>query len=452
MKTLFTKSNLIVLGVTCFFLFIKLANLSLRFGDGNAYMYMAKVLIDGKMPYRDFFLADPPVLVLVLVGLRLLVGNNLLVYQALPVLLESATAVVIYLILGTKHKLAWFVPLVYLFSFTVLSTSDYLTGVQLTVFLISLAFYFQTKEKYLWSGVFWGLAVLTKLYAIPPLVGVIIYLIINKQKKAIFKLIMSCLFAVLVVMGPFLLNLASVIDDLVIHQFNRPGGVDKLNVFSFFISKDWWLIGLGLIGSWLGRKKIFFWPFILSLIFLLIFKDLYFLYLDSLIIYLVIFTVQQLDRSKYLAMLVISLSILMAFLTLSDYSTNFLIKGRFQNAGEIASYVRSQPNYPLYGSHEVAPVIAMLADRPLFANLIDTNGQAFASGALDLNKVSGEAVNSGVLMLARITDRPDLGIRNSGYESFFKADYFKKYCSSQKEFTSTANELDNHIVIYLCKK
>jgi len=41
---------LFLLGSTLLFLFFKISHLSFRFGDGNAYFYMAKTLFEGNLP------------------------------------------------------------------------------------------------------------------------------------------------------------------------------------------------------------------------------------------------------------------------------------------------------------------------------------------------------------------------------------------------------------------
>src|SRR3990167_1659434 len=82
-----------------FFLLFKFSNLSLRFGDTNAYLYMADVLWKGILPYRDYFLADPPFLVLLLAFFKLIFGKTLVLFQTLPILFEAGTAIVVYLLL-----------------------------------------------------------------------------------------------------------------------------------------------------------------------------------------------------------------------------------------------------------------------------------------------------------------------------------------------------------------
>lgn len=134
-KKLFTKPNIIAIGTILVFLIFKLTRLYYRFGDGDVYLYMINQISHGIFPYKDFFIADPPGLLIFLSGIKLFLGQNWLMYQAIPVLLEAINSWLIYSILKKQQiTLAWLAPILYLFSFTVLSTSDFLTGVQLTIF------------------------------------------------------------------------------------------------------------------------------------------------------------------------------------------------------------------------------------------------------------------------------------------------------------------------------
>ena len=136
-KYVFAAGSIVV------FLFYKFSHLVLHFGDGNAYVYMADAILKGNVPYRDFFLADPPFMVYLLAFFKLFFGGKLILFQVLPVIFEAITSGIIFLILKKwNNSLAFLAPLFYLFSFSTISTSDYLTGVQLVVMLSVLAIYF----------------------------------------------------------------------------------------------------------------------------------------------------------------------------------------------------------------------------------------------------------------------------------------------------------------------
>ncbi|MBI4359262.1 MAG: hypothetical protein HY577_01640 [Candidatus Nealsonbacteria bacterium] len=451
-----------VLLVISVFLGFKLTNLTFHFGDGNAYFYMAQAVTQGELPYQDFFLADPPFLVFFLAGLRLFFGDHLLFYQALPIILELATALILFLLLKKQNNpWAFLAPLVYLFSFSVLALSDYLTGVQLVVFLFVLALFFFERGHPFLSGLFWGLSALTKLYILPAFVGFALFVFLEKDRRILVRLIGGLVFCLFLVLGPLaLLSFPRVVDDLLIHHLNRPAGLNKPEVFAFLFKREWLLIGLALAGALVSRQKKFLLPFCLTVVFLLFFPDLYYTYFGSLLPYLVILSLSFVAWlwAKSLAgqdwsIFILVLYILFLGVSFWYYQQSFFVHGRFLNATEIAAYLKTRPEpFPLYGSHEVAPLVALLSQKKLLNGYIDTNAQVFASGALDLEAVSRAAVQNGVFLLARITDRPEEGITDFGYEGFFSPRAFRESCQRLKEFPSTAQELDNHLVIYRCSR
>ena len=454
-------SHLVAFGTPLLFLIYKFSHLLFRFGDGNAYLYMARSLLSGQLPYRDFFLADPPALVLFLTPFVAIFKNHLLWLQMLPSILESGTATLLYLFLRRRENpLAFLAPAIYLFAFSTLATSDYLSGVQLVIFASVLAIFLHDRGSNFWSGVAWGIAAMAKLYALPAIVGFLIYLAIRRDWRTVTRVVLGTTAAATVLMGPFLLiSFDKVWQYMVIHQFHRPPGNAKAAVWGFLFAKEWFLLIAAVFGGFVSGKRR--WALILPLgltaLFFLLFQDLYYLYLDNMIAYLAILAVIFLGylwgragTKKIAAMLVLFYAVFL-FAGFADYQSNFLTRGRFENAPEVAALVKTMPDGKyLYGSHEVAPLVALLADRSLLPGYIDTNAQAFGSGAQDRELASRLLVENGGFLIARITDLPDLGIRDAGYEGLFNQDIFKNVCRRAAVFPSTSRESDNFLVLYHC--
>lgn len=456
----FTFQNIFVLLVILVFCLFKFKNLSFRFGDGNAYFYMAKTILDGNLPYRDFFFADPPTLILFLTPFYLLFKNNLLILQALPIVLECINALLIYLLLRRwKNPFAFLTPAFYLFSFSILATSDYLTGVQLTIFLSLLAILLYEKGRSFWSGFVFTLSFLTKLYALPAFIGFGIFIFLEKNYRAFFKFVLGTTVAFFLVLGPFLLiSFRQTVNCLLVHHLHRPAGLNKIEVFTFFLKREWFLLVLAIAGIFVYKRKFLLVPFVSTLSFLLVFRDLYYVYLSYLLPFLIIFAllaVERLSELKEGRNLILAILVFYSFFmvfSFSKYKQTFFFWGRFLNANEMVEYVKTLPSdFGIYGSHEVAPLIALLSNRSLFDNQIDTNVQVFASGAQDLKLVSQKAVNRGVYLVSRITDFPEYGIKDFGYEGFFAKELFEKYCKRQKTFPDTIERPNGLVAIYFCR-
>lgn len=454
----------ILLTIATFYL-IKSSGYFYRFGDGNAYFYMAQQILRGDLPYRDFLIADPPLLIFLLAGIKLIIGSNILLFQAVPIFLETITAIIIYL--ETKKKLpqyAKFFPAFYLFSFLILSTTDYLTGLHFVTLFIALAYYFR-KKPYL-SGILWAAATLIKLYVIPGFIGWLIWLKVNKQTKNFQKTVMAYITTGAVFMLPFLIIAPqTVIDHIIIHQFNRPSGLSKLNIFKFFILHDLNLLFLGGLTLFITKKIKFFLPIISWLIFYVIFKDLYYLYLGvlgfwlTLTVYQLLLYLQKLKPDSWLASNHQQLSIMVIIsLFFSQAIGVFLYRQSIQQQGiffqieEVAHYIQNLPQKPLYGSHEVAPIVALKTDQKLFNNYIDTNAQLFGSGVKDRHKISLEAVESGVYLLVKVANIPENSNLNQGYSGYFEPEIFDQYCERLVIIDGAKLELFTDIGIYHCKK
>ena len=441
-----------------FFLAWKFTSLTFRFGDSNAYFYMADQFSKGILPYRDYFLADPPVMIMFLGSLKLFIGKNIILLQAVPFLLEVASAGLLYLILKKeKNPLAFLAPLFYLFSFSVLATSDFLTGVQLVNLFSLSAFYFYQKTRLKTSGFFWGLAILTKLYALFLLLGFLFFLLSQKKFRAIFSLCLGAVFAALLFLFPFLiLAPQETFDYLILHHFNRPGGGNRSAVFFFFFQKEWLLLLLAIAGLVHSKKWSLGLPLATFFVFLLFFQDLYYTYFAALlpfsILLAIIFLASIFESprfSKFFSALVF-LYLLFLLLGTGSYQENHLPFGQFSNAQEIANYLSTQEKRPLYGSHEVAPLIALLSRNNLLENYIDTNPQTFGSGANNKEGISQQVLEKNAYLIARIARRPEYGPGDIGTEGYFSENLFRTNCHELKTFPSPSKEWDNLIIIYVC--
>jgi hypothetical protein len=339
-----------------------------------------------------------------------------------------------------------------------LGTSDFSTGVQLTILFSLIAWFAAKKERPVVSGIAWGLSILTKLYALPAFIGYLIYLVWQKKKS--WFLILSAIVTGLLILLPFFIaSPHGFMESIILHQFHRTAGNDRWAVWSFFLKKEWVLVILGLIGASLKTNRRYLIPFIASVLFFIVFKDLYYLYLAYFFPYLIIFAVSLIDKLwqdaeiKPLAFVALTFCLWSMGGGLLKYQDSVLVHGRFLNVQEIADFLKTQSEHQeIYGSHEVAPILSLYSGKKLFGNYIDTNSQVFAAGTLDKQRVSEEVVKSGVYLVARITDLPEYEIKDEGFEGYFSKEVFDKYCHRLKFFSSTSQEADNYIGIYDCHK
>ncbi len=449
------------------FLVYKLSFLKFRFSDGNAYFYMAQQILKGDLPYRDFLLADPPLLPYLLAGVKLLIGQNLILFQAFPAILEGITAFLFYLLLKQKkYPFRIFGPAIYLSSFLILATSDFVTGLHFVNLFVVLALIFDQKKPAL-SGFFWSLASLIKLYVIPGLVGWLVYLLVSSPQKNKLKKLKPILLAyistsILIMLPFFLTSFNQVLNYILIHQFNRPAGLNIGHVFFFFVTKDWLLLGLNFLGLMLGKKWKIILPTVFWLVFFIVFKDLYYLYLGVLAPWLSwsIFELlkqiqarwQQQNLGQNLAYIILVFIFLNSTLVINNYQQGFRKRSLFTQAEKVAEFVKKQkPDLALYGKHESTPLVALLAYHKIFDNQIDTNTQLFESKALDKDRISQQAMEQGIYLITQVADIPQNNNIDSGHSKIFSDQIFQKSCQRLKIFKGNQQELVNDIAVYRCQ-
>ena len=385
------------------FLFLKATDLSFRFGDPTAYWLMAELVRSGSIPYKDFFFADPPVLVGVLVPFIAVFREQLWVLQALPSVFEAATAVLLAILL--KHQgrsLWWFAPLIYLSTFTILANSDFGTGMQLASLFLMAALLGRHHKRFVLCGILLALAALTKLYmgaAVLAVLGVTVY---DRHWRELRSIVLGGA-AVSFVLGAgmYLSSGFAFIEDTFLHQLSRPPGISKVGVLSFFLMREWLLLMCGAVAIWWSRvRSLWLWILVGELAFVLIFQDIYYAYLGILIAPMVAIGLAGAEQwraraaehtgfSPHVTEMLLVFFCLSSLLSLGLYLSTIRPEAVFEQVDEVVQVINEQDSsLALYGSHEVVPLLALKTDRPVRGSMIDTNTQTFASGAQDKTKAS----------------------------------------------------------------
>ncbi|OGJ04262.1 hypothetical protein A3F97_02135 [Candidatus Nomurabacteria bacterium RIFCSPLOWO2_12_FULL_41_10] len=437
----------------------KLSSLQFRFGDENVYFYMSDAILRGFIPYKDFFFADPPFFIYMMAIFKAIFGSHIILFKTLPILFDSLSAILIYLLLRKNNIFAALGPIFYLFSFTILSTSDYVTGAEVMMFFILLALYSDQNKKHFWSGAFWALACLSKLYAGPALLGFLFYKLISKEFLPARNIILGGLAATIVILLPFfILAPHQVFYDLIIHQFNRPTGINKWNILSVFARFEWLLIISSLLGMFIAKNKSWIYPLIFSAVFFLLYKDLYYLYLHLLLPFIIFLAVEFAaflnKKREEIAWAFIVFYIFVSFYSISGYVNTYGPQGIFNQPEEIAEALKTAPeDFPAYGAQEIAPLVALMSGRKIFGNVIDTNTQNFAAETQNLDLISEKATKNGIYLVARVANYPEQNMQDTGFEGYFNKKIFDSSCKFYKSFDrNSPGDPLNQVTIYKCHK
>ena len=138
-------------------------------GDENTYFYMARLMSEGKLFYRDFFFAHPPLQLLLLSSVYLIFGFHLVALKLTAILPVLAGAIVIYLWFWKRRNglTGIFFLIIFLFNYELLKITTHPFGLNLTAFFLLLSLYYFLEDRPLPCGILWGLASVTGLYALP---------------------------------------------------------------------------------------------------------------------------------------------------------------------------------------------------------------------------------------------------------------------------------------------
>jgi len=99
----------------------------------------------------------------------------------------------------------------------------------------------------------------------------------------------------------------------------------------------------------------------------------------------------------------------------------------------------------------VTPLVALMSDKQIFNNIIDTNTQNFAAGTHNLNLISENAVKNGIYLVARVANYPEQNIHDTGFEGYFNKEVFDNSCKLYKAFDrNVPDDPLNQVAIYKC--
>jgi len=464
MKNLFFKknSNIAFCLIALTFLILKIFEMRFKFSDGYTYMYMAKLILNGKIPYRDFFFASPPLQPYIIAFFEIFTGNNFLILKLIPILATIGSSFFIFKFMQKKFG-NWeglTATTLYLFSFLILLTTDYSTGIHLTTFLILGMIYFIEEDKPFLAGIFGSAALLTRLYAPFPITGALVYHLIYKR-KGIFKFIvgLSTIFIpISLIFG--IISKGAYLNQIFFFRLHLISGIglDKFSVVTFFLFGDLILVLGSLLWLFFEKeKKKLILPLLVtsfSIILYIIYSDIYYLYFGLIIGFLAMFTTQLLfefnefkNFKKFLVVLLIILVILNSIIYISNYTNS----SNIPFTKNLSDFIKnnSNENGTLYGSFEITPLIALQANRKIAGNFADTNPKNIMTKEFNISEVENKIKGvSFIIVKGNLLEDRNIG----GFDSSTPKNYINEKCIPAKDY-KIKNDLsgNNLIRVYACK-
>jgi len=426
-------------------------------------MYMAKAVLEGIVPYKDFFFASPPLQIYLIAIIKFFTGNNLLLLKLIPIFATLGSAFFIFKFMQKKFgNLEGIVAsTLYLFSFLILLTTDYMTGIHLTTFFIFGMIYFLEFDSPFIAGIFASFALLTRLYAPFPIAGALVYLWIYKKKQILKFLGGTSIFFIPASLFFDAISSGGYLNQIFFFRLKLISGIglSKFSVISFFILGDLFLILGSTLYIFFDKEKnklaLPILATLFSIILYLVYSDIYYLYFGLIIGFLAIFTTKIIFEFKDLKSFKKVLGIILIFVVLINsliYVTNYGSTSNIPFHKDISDFVKnnSLDNETISGSFEIAHLVALESGRNLAGNLIDTNPKNIITNEFKISDVV-EKINGVRFMIVKgyLLQNGEL----INVDQSIPMDFIKQNCKEIKRYT-VVNDLNgaNAVMVYDCKK
>ncbi len=456
------KYSLGLIGILLIFAIIKISQIGFKFSDENIYFYMGKLMLQGQLPYRDFFFASPPLQIIIITSFLGLIGSKVLLLKLLPIFATITSSIFVFKIAkkATSSSYGLIASILYLFSFVVLTTTDHSTGVHLTTMFFIISLYLTSRQRFFLAGIFSAFSLLTRLYSAFAIIGIMLYLLI-KNRKGLFKFISGL--ALTFIPANILLLIffgKNYINSVFLYHFLKSQGISKLKIFSFFIRWDFIPVILSILAIPLKNKRKIALPLVAGTtisLFYLFYTDIYYLYLGLLVPTLAIigsWTLYSFSKKIPRRIFVPILIIFLGFVMINN--TIFYLKDHAPTAKidfiqDLTEYIEknSKPNETIYGSFEITPLVALLSEREITGNYVDTNEKTFLTGMYDINQRTNEINQSTkfVIMKALLDSR--------GYiiamDNIIDGKVLLKECKIKKIYPVKRDYEDNAVLVFDCK-
>ena len=375
----------------------------LKPGDENVYLYMEKLISEGKIPYKDFFLAHPPLQILIIAAVFKIVGFNIFISNLMPLLFTLLSAFFLFKIVKEKFNeiKALAAVALFLFSFSTLSLATDFVGINLTAMFAVIGFYcLFNKNNYIKSGIFFGLASITRLYSLVPIFVILIVLFL-RNKKGFYKFLLSfsSIFVTTNLILLLLFGPGYFVPVYSYHLMKPFSGEPKLFLLFSFFKINWFLFlfPISFIFARNKKKLEMIWPIAVAyFIFLFTLKKVFEFYLLLLFPFLAILAVYGITdaleriKSKNIRITIIAVLSLVVVWNITADSL-FLINHsfmEFESGKDMAAVIKgyAPADAVLFGDSSITPLMSFMSGRKIAFDFADSNEMRFEAAVADIKK------------------------------------------------------------------
>ena len=425
-------------------------------GDENVYYYMGKLISEGKAPYKDFFYAHPPLQIYLIALIYKIFGFNIIIMKSVPLIFTLVSAFFIFRIV--KEKIgsleAIVASLLFLFNYTVMFNSVFSFGIEIaTAFLVIGIYLLWCRNQYFLSGTFFGLAAISRLLALIP-IAVVLILTLSSSRKNFLKLSAAFISVFLLANAAFFLFFGQEYLTFVYkyHFLKSFGSKENFEEYVNILKLNWILFfAAALLIFTKDRGKISLFAIVSTsyLLFLMLLKRIFGFYFIVVFPFLAVvggYVVVQilrnmrLNKNRFMALCIILLTVFMwNFAADIMFLETDGFKG-FERRGDIVEFINSQQKGELFGDASVAPLLALLSNKDIAMDFVDTNNQIFISGVKSLDKTLENLRGKNLLFIIRSRE---------GISSFGEVrNFLNKNCDFLSQFY---DKREGAYLIYGCR-
>lgn len=460
------RTGLIVGGISALFLLITLPFTGAAFSDTNVYLLMGSRILGGELLYRDMLHTNLPLFPYVAALYQTVTAGSVYWYYATSLLECVAGAFGLFLIvrrMNVSVRLQVLTPVLYLFSFTVLITSQHQTGIFTASLLAIYGYYLYLCNRFVFSGILFGLMLSVKGYFLPVWCAIALYDIISRRYRS-WSLIVPATGAVLVTLIPTILSgWPEMMQQLFGYSAIRPAGLDKLRILMFFGSGEWlFLVPAGYVLYHIRRYTAPALVLIFVFIFVLLYRDIYYFYLNMFLPFLVLSAIiflHDMERSRFaqavtgIAGVVIVVSLISSLIR---FLTTYAYINSIDNYGSLeAAVLAESPDY-VYGSAEFLPLISYTTGIPILNGMLDTNLNMFRKGIFDAQAITEDIIKTDTVVIGQGIDTvvPVNGqimqIQDTLLTEIYDKETILESCEQKYKHPVTLESAVNEIHVYTC--
>jgi 4-amino-4-deoxy-L-arabinose transferase-like glycosyltransferase len=422
--------------------------------DENVYFYMGKLVSEGKMPYRDFFFAHPPLQVFVNAAIFKLFGFKLFLLKAVPLITTAISAVFVYKIMRKRFGAseALIAMVLFLFSYRVMLEATYALGMNLTTMFVIVGTYCVLCNRHLTSGLLFGLAAITGLYSVVPAAVIAAFALMKNRKR--FIRFATGFLAVFLAVNLFFIAIAGgkFIEMVYKYHLVKPETAgNTLQLFVQALRQNWLIFGSAALFVLVLSKKLAL-PTAVSAAYILFLTQLskifsfYFVLLFPFLAMLGGYAlVRAAKKVPHKKVLVIAFAAVVA--VNAGYTAHYLWTFdfvNFQSAKPMAGFVKENSAFSdeVFGDMTAAPLIALFSNRKIAFDMVDTNDMLFQSKMISLKETTSKIKQAKTKF---VIVNQEYGI---GSFKEFNA-FLEKDCSYAKAFS---DQYWGRFVIYDCSQ